>query len=332
MSVLRCGDNNPNTLKYALSTYPLGLTLIELVVVLAILAALAGVAVRSLEPIADQARYETSQKQLTQIGGVLIEQTNTGASVGYAGFVCDVGRLPIARGADPATQAGELLFAGAALHPFAIMPFDDPNTTDNEASRSGNVILIAAGWRGPYLQMPPGSNAIRDGYGQPLSLFNAAGFLASDGDEIVDLVSRGANDLLHPADVGYQRDLHLPGGPMIATRYRGDLPVRVTDVGGSSPPKLASGETLIVRVYGPGVDENEIGGTPTTLATHSWSVSSDAGYAEVFRGLVSGPKVVRAMIVTGSTPNEQIVLGRESLVRQIQIRPGMNTEILLRLP
>ncbi len=43
------------------SRYRAGLTLLELVVVLGILALLSGMAVRSLQPIADQARYEATQ-------------------------------------------------------------------------------------------------------------------------------------------------------------------------------------------------------------------------------------------------------------------------------
>ena len=44
-----------------------GLTLLELVVVLGILAMLSTIAVRSLEPIADQARYEATQRVLNDL-------------------------------------------------------------------------------------------------------------------------------------------------------------------------------------------------------------------------------------------------------------------------
>ena len=72
-----------------------GLTLIELVVVLAILAVLAGVAVRSLEPIADQARYEATQKSLESAKNAIVEDRIQSSGARHvSGFVSDMGRLP----------------------------------------------------------------------------------------------------------------------------------------------------------------------------------------------------------------------------------------------
>ena len=72
-----------------------GLTLIEMVVVLAILAVLAGVAVRSLEPIADQARYEATQKTMESVKNAIIEdRLQTSGARQITGFVADIGQLP----------------------------------------------------------------------------------------------------------------------------------------------------------------------------------------------------------------------------------------------
>lgn len=72
-----------------------GLTLVELVVVLAILAVLAGVAVRSLEPIADQARFEATQKTLNSAKNAIVEDRLQASGTRHvSGFVSDMGLLP----------------------------------------------------------------------------------------------------------------------------------------------------------------------------------------------------------------------------------------------
>ena len=77
------------------SSLPQGLTLVELVVVLAILAVLAGVAVRSLEPIADQARYEATQKTLESVKNAIVDDRQQASGTRQiSGFVSDIGRLP----------------------------------------------------------------------------------------------------------------------------------------------------------------------------------------------------------------------------------------------
>jgi len=310
----------------------LGLTLIELVVVLAILAALTGVAVRSLEPIADQTRYEATQRQLTEVDHAFLHRQVSSESVAYTGFVTDMGRLPIARVIAGETQASELYISNPAMNPFSIEAVDDPETDEDESLRTNNVILVAAGWRGPYLPLAPGSDVIRDGYSQSLSLFNLAGNLVSDGEAIVDISSRGSNDLINLSDVGYQRDLRLPGGPFLAARFQGDVPVRVTDSDGMTIPTLNPDERLLVRVYGPGPDSSGINGEGVLLDNVEWSVTSPAGYAGVLSNLVCGPKALRALIVTGSSPSEVVARNKDSLVRQIQVQPGMNGEVVLRLP
>ncbi|HEX4132440.1 MAG TPA: type II secretion system protein, partial [Pirellulales bacterium] len=73
-------------------------TLIEMLVVLAILAALTLVAVQSLVPLADQARTDATIKSLKSVDDAVLGPSNARNPDGtplVTGFVADVGRLPI---------------------------------------------------------------------------------------------------------------------------------------------------------------------------------------------------------------------------------------------
>ena len=71
-----------------------GLTLLELLIVLVILAALTGIAVQQLEPLADQSRYEATQQTLENVEEAILSRDIINGQVRYSGFVADIGRLP----------------------------------------------------------------------------------------------------------------------------------------------------------------------------------------------------------------------------------------------
>lgn len=124
------------------------LTLLELVVVLAILAALTGVAVKSLEPIADQARYEATKKTLGHIRDAIVTLPPVrrgDGSLAVQGFVSDMGRLP------------------RSLNELLVKPVNEADPTKNlfEFARgvdygvqriASSTDGLPCGWRGPYLQ------------------------------------------------------------------------------------------------------------------------------------------------------------------------------------
>jgi prepilin-type N-terminal cleavage/methylation domain-containing protein len=292
-----------------------GLTLLELVIVLFILAALTGVAVRSLGPVADQARYERSQQLMIEIEQAYqLRSIEAGGPVYYSGFIADMGRLPISRpGDDPSTQASELWELGN-LPTFAIHDdFYDPDT------QNGQAIPVAAGWKGPYLLLPPGSTGLRDGFGNPLVPRNSGNLRAVVDDPIEGFVSPGSNGEMNSTDVNYERDLNLPGGLWNSARYEGTVPFRVIDTAGLDPV-LMPGETLRVRLYGP------TNGVPGRIDEQNLA-------SGVFSGSVSGtcgPRVLKAFVTTGSAPNESVV--RESIAYQIMISPGMNSTRQLVIP
>ena len=103
-----------------------GFTLLEMVVVLGIMAVLALVAVKALEPVADQSRYEATQRTLTNIeeailGGQDLRQPD-GTPI-ISGFIADVGRPPLVQGSLPETQLAELWDGTLSVSfPFGLLP------------------------------------------------------------------------------------------------------------------------------------------------------------------------------------------------------------------
>lgn len=298
-----------------------GLTLIELVIVLVILVALTGIAVRSIQPLAEQARYERTQQTLININDALINRALTQDQVvSYSGFVADMGRLPVAIGSNPETQLAEL-WDQLALPTFTITNFDDPDI-DNESA-----IPIAAGWRGPYLILPPGPNALKDGFGREFIVLNALNAPAASGENVANLVSTGANGVIDSMDVDYDRDLELPGGVWTPGRYQGSISVTVKEANGVDDPNLDSGETLRVRLYGPA------DGIPTVLQESAGTEATASGpvaFSDLISGEVIGPRVIVAYVTTGSGASLTVV--RQSLPKQIVVIPGMNPTVQLNLP
>jgi prepilin-type N-terminal cleavage/methylation domain-containing protein len=140
-----------------------GFTLIELVLVLVILAILAGVAMRSMSGLQDQARYEATQRLLTDIEVAVDGDTGLRQPDGSRipnGFVADLGRLPALVGADPKTELQELWMPPAGVATYAI----------RAAAQPDGDVQLGSGWRGPYLRLPPGQDALLDGWGNALAL------------------------------------------------------------------------------------------------------------------------------------------------------------------
>lgn len=116
-----------------------GLTLLELMVVVFILAAVATTAASVVSEADDQARYELTSSRLEQLREAIL-----GRAGGRSGFASDMGRLP--------ASVDELLEQGSAPD-FAWLGSDpDPR--------------LGAGWRGPYLDRAPGAgDGYADGWG-----------------------------------------------------------------------------------------------------------------------------------------------------------------------
>ena len=140
-----------------------GLTLLEMVVVLGILALLATVAVRSLEPIADQSRYETTKRQLETIRQAVADPQpirQADGSVSFSGFVSDIGRLPVSNGAGVLELVE--LWDGSMFTTYPFSVRSGPATPIDYSE-----IVLPCGWRGPYLQPARLEDGLYDGWGNP---------------------------------------------------------------------------------------------------------------------------------------------------------------------
>jgi prepilin-type N-terminal cleavage/methylation domain-containing protein len=154
-----------------------GFTLTEMLVALAIMAVLTTVAVQSLGPVADQARYAATERTLTNVRDAILASGPSAVS----GYFVDMGQLP--------STVNDLL-AG---------------TTSWTVDANG----IPHGWRGPYVTPPlmttasSTSGSIVDGWGNPLSL-------TSDGSGGLLIQSAG------PPPAGPAISLSLPSASLYA--------------------------------------------------------------------------------------------------------------------
>ncbi|MEM9399243.1 MAG: prepilin-type N-terminal cleavage/methylation domain-containing protein, partial [Verrucomicrobiota bacterium] len=136
-----------NTIEQANRPGKRGLTLVELLVVLSVVAVVSTVAMRSLVGQLDQTNYDANLSQLSEIEFAVLGDEET------ASFVGDIGRLPQVIGTDPETQLAEL-WQIESLSAYSI----NTPTGDSE-------IRLGTGWRGPYLNLGLTRTEITDGFG-----------------------------------------------------------------------------------------------------------------------------------------------------------------------
>ncbi|HBP23315.1 MAG TPA: hypothetical protein DEA08_36755 [Planctomycetes bacterium] len=287
-----------------------GLTLVELVVVLLILVAVASVALRSTEGLVQQGRFDATQRTVRNLEDAIIGPDSLRSPSGevlVTGFVSDVGRLPNAIGTDPATQLSEL-WRPEAIPAYALRQA----TEDSE-------VELGTGWRGPYLRLAPGSSRLLDGWGRALNLLQADRVtLVTAGQPVEAIFSYGQNNT---------RDLTPPG------TYDNDLGVdlRVTatpasnrvdsSVGGTVTLDPANGDTVIVVLYVPSAGVvTAINSGPISVSTSSTTFSSLA--------CTIGARAIRAYQGNGLTMATLGSATNRSEVKRIVVLPGGHSETL----
>ncbi|MEM9826513.1 MAG: prepilin-type N-terminal cleavage/methylation domain-containing protein [Planctomycetota bacterium] len=302
-----------------------GLTLIELVIVLAILALSAGAAAIATERVLYQKRSEVTTKTLDAFRRSLLGRYGHGESAGSLvtvsetpaidGFIADMGRFPIAAGVDPAMQLAELWVRPSGVSPFG------PKVAAGDPE-----VVLSCGWRGPYVDLPIGSNGLRDGFGNNMILLADDGSggprVATDGDAILGMTSLGSDGQIGVGDgelpLAEDTTLWLGGS---ASMYSADLSVRVVEnggIGGLVDPSQAG--SLMVRLYLP--DSNgELGFQQSAM------VSTPASTTFSFPDVPIGKKILRAYWVNGAASQSAT-----SPVTEIEIRRGGETNFQLVLP
>lgn len=244
-----------------------GLTLVELVVVMAILVILASIAIRSTEGVLDQSRYEATQSGLRTIeeailGPIGLRQLDNAPLI--TGFVADVGRLPVLQGADPRTQLQELWIQGAL-----------PTFNFCRAPAPDDDIRLACGWKGPYLRLGVGEDELFDGWGFPFAL-------TADGiNQIQSIRSRGA-DNIDGGGTPYDQDITLSLSLVTVSGniFDGDISTPLTDPG------------VTIQLFRPDPD----GADPTVLAIVDDGEAPDIPQTFVFNNVPIGLRAIRAKL------------------------------------
>jgi prepilin-type N-terminal cleavage/methylation domain-containing protein len=245
------------------NTPPHGLTLLELVMVLAILAVLTAVAVQSLEGMADQTRFEATQRTLELIRTAIVSENTANTPV--TGFVADMGRLP--------SSLEELLVPPADAAPFGLHNAPAPFTN----------IRVPGGWRGPYLRLPVGSQALgvnlpRDGWGNPLTF-------VSDSAGSCTISSAAAPR--SPTNPSYNQELLVSISP---TQWQAVLITGLLARGGNTSSGSASGtsDSWSATLLAP---PTASGGVQQVAGTISISPEGDVAYS-ISSNLAIGPRVL----------------------------------------
>jgi len=311
-----------------------GLTLVELLVVLSLVAVLSTVALRSVAGLFEERHYDANIQQLEEI-----ERAVLGDREG-AGFLGDIGRLPVANGdAGPANlkQFAELwdqnVAALAGIADYEIRsPDGDPE------------VRLGTGWRGPYLNLGINRRELTDGFANRFFLFQASGAEADDGDQIAIVQSLGADGEV--GGTGFDEDFAIVFeaettaitaglAEKEADRWRTPVVVNVVADGGAiewsgDPEDEPNGDPkefyVVVRIYGPNGDGDihtveqvykKIigGGTPSIM----FRLDGDDDHSDdTGPGIVHGAKVIRAYQVENEPGND--TAGKESLFEDADLQ------------
>jgi prepilin-type N-terminal cleavage/methylation domain-containing protein len=193
-----------------------GLTLLELLVVLVILAIMTTVAINATDSVVDQGRYDATTRTLGNIQDAIIGpagQREPDGSLLITGFVPDMGRLPLSQ-VDPndATKMSlRELWDGSLFTP--VQAYGLNTVTIPLAGTTTVSMTLPCGWRGPYLRLTTGSNSrLIDGWGNPFDLLTASNSVITGTMVPVDAVrSRGADNQIDTVTTtSYNRDLYTP--------------------------------------------------------------------------------------------------------------------------
>ena len=286
------------------------LTLLELVVVLGILAVLSTVAVRSLEPIADQARYELTQTVLTNVREAIVGEASAARTTNVcASYIGATGALP--------ADIDDLFSKPSALQALASQSFDSDRDSVND-------VTLSSGWNGPYLHLNAGASDIVDGWGNELAIATSAGDL-----EIASLGSD--NDSVAPED-DYKANLTTT----ILTRdYTGEIVVRLFAIDGLNgsriDPSPVGTEQLGVMFYG----VNAAGGTTGAIEEQMLVVANSGTFEHRRTNTLCGQVAARAILWDDLDSDDSLDVGesiiKKSYVHFVFVQPSSQSRIEMEL-
>lgn len=316
-----------------------GFTLLELVVVLAILAVLTSMAVVAVDGAADRARADRSNRLLEDLriaitGGA--DSATADGRAGGGGFVADMGRLPTGVLVDGRWTMAELWTPPVLGQQHGVRAAILAHGV--EAADEDPQVLVAGGWRGPYLRLAAGTDGLRDGWGNLMAspqtgvsgdpLAAAYPRLRTRDDLPVDAPAQavaiirhlGGNGRLNPADVSWDRDVEIRfTDAEIFAGAAGQVEILDED-GNPLPP--TPGTPVVVRLYGPDPDDAAKIKVYKTAVDFSANPVTWAIPAVVSAGPTIGPRAARATL--GAAAPSSTPAAAKSTVKQVILRPGVN--------
>jgi prepilin-type N-terminal cleavage/methylation domain-containing protein len=312
-------------------------TLLELVVVLALLAVVTAVAVRSVDGLDSQRRFESSAQLLQDLQEAVLgspDDLSTDGSRTVNGFVADMGRLPqtILAPTAPDLELRELWERPAPAFVFDVRPALMENGVP--AADIDPQVLVPGGWRGPYLRLPIGRTSLLDAWGNPVSsptdvlpvnpdttgygrLRDASDNPITSTGQPVELVRLlGANGRRDSLDTGYDQDSAVV---FSVDAFGASITGHIEVMDNSGPAPANPTQFITVRLFGPNPSApNKI----AVLKTIPLQFNSNPVTFTVTGGTI-GTRVVRAYLHTENESSAAESL-RRSAVKQVTLRGGVN--------
>lgn len=272
-----------------------GLTLMELVVVLAILVATATAATVATERVLYQRRFEITRETLDSLGSSVLGKSET-AVVGKPttevdGFIADMGRLPVAIDADVGLRSAELWTNARSMQPYA-----------RKQSAIDPDIWLSCGWRGPYVSLPLGGTSLVDGWGRPILPLMVDGFgtasLATVDQPIAGWLSYGSDgtegmsiEMPLPNSQDLVKPLWTISAAAVKPLWTTDITVVVNQLKADGTTDVPQGSgTLTIRLFGPNPTTGEVAAFASLPLDGPFTTNPSA----TFPAVALGPKVLRA--------------------------------------
>lgn len=297
-----------------------GFTLLELVIVLAILALVTTLAFRSMDQVEDQRRYEASREMLAGLEKAVLGEEQV------AGFVSDMGRLP-----NSVLASGEVTLA--ELWSQGSLP-----TYDVRSTALDSEVLLPAGWRGPYLTLPIDATNLLDGWGNAMSSpsnanpanptttgyhrlrdANDAAIIAA-GEPVSIVRHLGASGAVGGAGIDYDWSISFVNRHQATVKTAVDF--KASD---GSPAQVSAGEKVTVRVFAPDASNATAlaayaATTEAASVANSVSVPEPTASPNAIEGATIGQRAVRAYLYQA----DGVTLIARSAIKHLTLRPGVN--------
>lgn len=292
---------------------PAGLTLLELIVALGVLAVLSSMAVRALDPLADQARYEMTQRLLNELRDATLGDTDMNPIDGQrlvSGFLADTGSLP--------ASIDNLITKPAGLAAYSLQSFDSDRDTVNDVS-------LSSGWRGPYFQLGAGQSSVLDGWGRsPLVDPDAGDF---------DFTSTAADDDSIAPEDGYLADLKVT---IPSTNFTANLVVfRLFAIDGTTGTRIDPAPTGLEQLGVVLYSVNGNGGTDGTIQEVTLPVAATGTFEASKSNFIQGVAAARGFLWTDTDSDDVFDVGEtvvlSSYVHYFTVIGGIDRRIEMEL-